>query len=576
MSQYRQEVAAKHSINLKPVILFKAQRTVEQSNENKALFHEIINKLSVKDINAIRSRTNLGVIQRSLNFFKERKISDLILVQKLKDSFAESKCLSVNDEKEKETYQLRINSLEDPDNQIRAIFAVQKLNEGWDVLNLFDIVRLYEFRDGKNNVPGKTTISEAQLIGRGARYFPFKIANDQDKFKRKFDKDVDNELRILEQLHYHSHSEPRYLSEIRIALKETGMMDENEIEVELKLKDSFKKKKFYTSGVVWKNERVKTSFEKMNLIKDLPISRRNIEYSITSGLGMEEGVFDEKNKEQQQEQSKLDSKVIKISGMPKHVLLNAMARIEFFDFDKINHYFPKILSIEDFAGKPNYLAGLSITFKGKSEDLVNISNEQLFAGVLKILNGLEAEIKSNVSEYKGTEFEAHKFREVFVDKKIKVKKYIENTEKYFQYLEEDDWYPFEKHYGTAQERDFLALIEREKDAIYSRFASFYFVRNEKHLKIFNFKDGRAFEPDYLLFGVDHHGNGVNYQIFTEAKGPHLVEHDKWKQDFLEEITKKFGKKIFKFGNKNYRILGLPFYVNQDENQFVEKLGEITA
>jgi type III restriction enzyme len=26
-------------------------------------------------------------------------------------------------------------------NRIRAIFAVQKLNEGWDVLNLFDIVR---------------------------------------------------------------------------------------------------------------------------------------------------------------------------------------------------------------------------------------------------------------------------------------------------------------------------------------------------------------------------------------------------------------------------------------------------
>lgn len=49
----------------------------------------------------------------------------------------------------------------------RAVFAVDKLNEGWDVLNLFDIVRLYETRDGKNGKPGSGTIWEAQLIGRG-------------------------------------------------------------------------------------------------------------------------------------------------------------------------------------------------------------------------------------------------------------------------------------------------------------------------------------------------------------------------------------------------------------------------
>ena len=39
------------------------------------------------------------------------------------------------------------------------MFAVQKLNEGWDVLNLFDIVRLYETRDGKGDKIGKTTLS---------------------------------------------------------------------------------------------------------------------------------------------------------------------------------------------------------------------------------------------------------------------------------------------------------------------------------------------------------------------------------------------------------------------------------
>ena len=66
------------------------------------------------------------------------------------------------------------------------------------------------------------------------------------------------------------------------------------------------------------------------------------------------------------------------------------------------------------------------------------------------------------------------------------------------------------------------------------------------MKVFNFNDGRAFEPDYLLFGLDHKGRGINYQIFLEAKGPHLAEHDKWKQDFLEEISKRIGKQALKF------------------------------
>ena len=72
-------------------------------------------------------------------------------------------------------------------NPIRAIFAVQKLNEGWDVLNLFDIVRCYETRDSGRNKIGKTTMSEAQLIGRGARYFPFKQSETDNKYCRKFD-----------------------------------------------------------------------------------------------------------------------------------------------------------------------------------------------------------------------------------------------------------------------------------------------------------------------------------------------------------------------------------------------------
>lgn len=99
---------------------------------------------------------------------------------------------------------------------------MQKLNEGWDVLNLFDIVRCYTARDSKAGKPGKTTIAEAQLIGRGARYFPFTTNEHDDRFRRKYDNNLADEMRVLEELHYHSINDSRYISELRTALIEEG------------------------------------------------------------------------------------------------------------------------------------------------------------------------------------------------------------------------------------------------------------------------------------------------------------------------------------------------------------------
>ena len=145
------------------------------------------------------------------------------MAERLKREFQEEYCLSVNNESDKAKYQIEVNTLENSDNRIRAIFAVQKLNEGWDVLNLFDIVRCYEVRDSGKSRIGKTTMSEAQLIGRGARYFPFVTDDNPDRYRRKFDSDLTAELRVLEELHYHSVNDSKYISEIRTALIDEGL-----------------------------------------------------------------------------------------------------------------------------------------------------------------------------------------------------------------------------------------------------------------------------------------------------------------------------------------------------------------
>ncbi|MEI9908721.1 MAG: hypothetical protein WDO71_03055 [Bacteroidota bacterium] len=66
-------------------------------------------------------------------------------------------------------------------------------------------------------------MSEAQLIGRGARYCPFQITAEQQYDGRKFDDDINNELRICEELYYHSAYNPRYIRELNTAMEEIGI-----------------------------------------------------------------------------------------------------------------------------------------------------------------------------------------------------------------------------------------------------------------------------------------------------------------------------------------------------------------
>ncbi|EJC53414.1 hypothetical protein HPHPP41_0011 [Helicobacter pylori Hp P-41] len=114
---------------------------------------------------------------------------------------------------------LLLNSLEDRDNPKRVIFSVDKLNEGWDVLNLFDIVRL------KNKANQKDTIKDAQLIGRGARYYPFSYndfkPNCIEFYQRKFD--LFNPLSALERLDYHAIYDSEFIAKLNEKLQISGL-----------------------------------------------------------------------------------------------------------------------------------------------------------------------------------------------------------------------------------------------------------------------------------------------------------------------------------------------------------------
>ncbi|MCF8054165.1 MAG: DEAD/DEAH box helicase family protein [Deltaproteobacteria bacterium] len=226
LNLYRQELATSNNINLKPVILFKAKKTIKKSEQNKENFHRLIDDFSVAMLEKIEKTSTVPIVQKAFQFFAAKGISAREIVQRLQANFRWENCLSANNDAEAEQNQILLNTLEDENNPIRAVFAVQKLNEGWDVLNLFDIVRLYEDRDGRDGKPGKTTLAEAQLIGRGARYYPFALEEGQDKYTRKFDDDISNDLKILEDLYYHTKEDSRYISELKRALVDSGIYED--------------------------------------------------------------------------------------------------------------------------------------------------------------------------------------------------------------------------------------------------------------------------------------------------------------------------------------------------------------
>ena len=565
LNLYRQELATSNNINLKPVILFKAKKTIAESEKNKEKFHKLIDDFSAAMVEKIQKTSTVPIVQKAFRFFEAKGISANEIVKRIQANFRFENCLSANNDAEAEKNQILLNTLEDENNPIRAVFAVQKLNEGWDVLNLFDIVRLYEDRDGKDGKPGKTTLSEAQLIGRGARYYPFALEEGQDKFTRKFDDDNSNDLKILEELYYHTKEDSRYISELKKALVDSGIYedDANLVTKELKLKDSFKKTDFYRNGHIFFNKKVPKSFDNIKSFADLGVKKTNYRHTLSSGVGRMSSAFFEMVPTQSNDEV-IKTKDVKLTEIPKNTIRFALSQNPFFYFDSLSHYFPSIGSLSNFIDSTDFLAGLEITFSGTANRLKEINHFDYLQALNGLLQSIEADIKSNSTEYEGSDYIKEPIHKVFKDKEIKVYKDSERADGQETLVANEPWYVYNANYGTSEEKKFVELFSRRFEGLNQKFENIYLIRNEREIKIFD-KLGRAFEPDFLLFCKQRNGEQMTFQVFIEPKGEHLKGHDKWKEDFLNEIRAE--KKTIKIHTDTYLITAVPFYNYNNENEF---------
>jgi len=576
ISQYRRKVAEDHRLLLKPVVLMKS-RFIHKSEEFGEAFRQAVGGLTAARLQAIKTATSSLVIQRAFAYFEEQGVSLENLAQEIKVEFGPAKCLSVNSKSESEEKQLLVNSLEDLDNEIRVVFAVDKLNEGWDVLNLFDIVRLYDTRDAKSGKPGPTTIREAQLIGRGARYFPFQLAPEQPRHKRKYDKDLDNELRALEELYYHSAHNPRYIQELHQALRETGIMPEQDArQLRLNIKESFRQSSFWENGLIFTNERVRNDNADVFALQDALIPRRYA-YSLRTGYTRETAILDDL-KVDDIAGAETRSKMVVLKDLGRHLLRAALARLEFYQFDNLKIYFPHLESISEFVTSEDYLGQIEVDVTGTPAQLESLSKENQLGIAVDVLREYAADLKKGTPTYKGTKsFAPQAVKTCVRDKTFNV--YVRpsatagqgigmraDTE-YSADLSQEEWYVYDENYGTSEEKALIKFIQSQIDTLRDRYTDIYLLRNQKLFQLYTFDDGTPFEPDFVLFLTEKAtGKSLVYQLFIEPKGQYLIAGELWKERFLGQIDGEY-KITVVFQNRDFRLVGLPFYNEQGKQEF---------
>ena len=572
LSQYRRKVAEAHGLHCKPVILMKS-KTIKESADNEAAFTAMVAGLTGEVLDALRAASQGDeTLSRAFAFIMdERAMSGADFARELQGDFAPEKVVNVNNPKDLENRQIELNALEDRDNEIRVIFAVDKLNEGWDVLNLFDIVRLYDTRDGKTNKVGKTTMAEAQLIGRGARYFPFMAPEQPDaaREKRKYDSAVDTPLRILEELHYHCSHNPKYIQDIRNALRETGMLDDTARTLRLRLKDSFKQSDLYERDHVWVNDRVRNPRDGVAGLDAYKIEGSFTYPNLMTGRVTEASAFGGGQLTLKPSSKEPVSRDFNLADFGRAILGFAMDANDFFHFASLRTYFPQLASAAQFVTSDTYLGGVKVSVRGLPDDLDNLSAQQKLDIAQYVLHQIESGVKRESVEYIGTkDFKPYPIKDRFTDKVLKLRIEGETglswTESNVPGLDQidlsgKDWHAYDDSYGTDQEKHFIKYMHDQETRLRGVYEDFYLLRNEKAVKLYDFDTGRAFEPDFVLF-LRKKGQEAStiLQLFIEPKGDQLRPQDDWKQDFLGQV-KATARLETVFQGRDYTVLGLPFF-----------------
>lgn len=555
-SLYKELLAQHHNIeNFKPCILFKSER-IEESKKNQERFNAFLENLSPLDLENFFHYSRNAFFKDAKNFFDERNYT-ANLVAFLQTKFKKSAQINTNNEKELEKGMLLLNSLEDRDNPKRVIFSVDKLNEGWDVLNLFDIVRL------KNKAIQKDTTKDAQLIGRGARYYPFSYndfkPNCIEFYQRKFD--FSNTLSALERLDYHAIYDSEFIAKLKKELQDLGLGFIEKEKTTIPLTPTKRFKCYYASN---------TKDKKKNLF--------NMDYSDPVKATLKSlhvplfGFIVREKKVDFKEENKGDTTYYiphTLDKIPINYFLKAL-NLKNLDFKTLKKAFKKHAFNNKVGFIEQYISPLKTNFH-KNQKFDN--NEILLKLAVYIVENLKDTLlkeqdKYEVSALELKEFETH-------NKSLSASE-LEKDIPFYEWLLFKDM----RKLDSDLEREFLDFINKNKEILDKKFKEWCVLRNDHftELKVFCNIEGpfyaQGFEPDFILFAQTHSDEFLGFTCYMEAKGEHLEPSNAWKKEFLEMLENA----TLKSHNKKLHLKGLPFFTFTNNNrrlnaEFVEAFNQ---
>lgn len=518
LSQYRKILFAQHGIYAKPVVLVKSVSIKENKTIFEHFFAELL-QLTPKKILQLLQSVKHQQLGKRLQLITSKEIDIQWFANEMKRDFTPQNTIRIDSLNDSFENQILLNTLEDSNNPIRLIFAVEKLNEGWDVLNLFDIVKL-----GKSRTPNKkSSIAEAQLIGRGARYFPFKLANFPDS-KRKFDHQPHHPLALCEQLFFHAAYNPSYIQLLTKSLQEIGLQDSLNQEFEVKLNPNLVYSDFFNSAVVVTNKKIKKT-----PLSDKEIIRKIVEtrFVINPQENLEQALFGSN-----QSAGSNPLLELKIGDFHRAVIRKAMNKIPFFYFDNLTRYFPNLLSAVDFFESDDYFK--NITFFSDTKGHHIISGHHKLLVFMEFLQLLERKItKISAQSYDVGQFSVRKSLKSCL-KPTKVRKIMNSS----------DFNRFHQYNVFETHSDFCADEKLQKIGI----TEALLIPNYSFFSYYNLQNAKPENPKWVVLLKDN--KNVVFQIFIRENHTNfdtIFTNSNWYNNtLLNLIFETDNQKVFVF------------------------------
>lgn len=569
LSQFRKLIARENGIDyFKPIVMFKSSK-IKISETKQQEFNSIIENFSVEDLTRYIKQRKASVIPNStldivFTYYLEEDLDSII--REIQEDFAPRNILNANEKNMLSVDNaVLLNTLENVNNPIRVIFAVAKLNEGWDVLNLYDIVRISEGA-GKTRT---ATDSEAQLIGRGARYYPYEY-DGQRSYTRRFD-NTNNDLRFLETLHYHTINEKGYLANLEKSMNAVNLITANDETVRIlstKIKNAFKNTKVFKEGQIFVNESRPTTPEDYSSLEKFTIPNEWLTEYIGSTLEVK---FQEKEQNQQIERHE------QALSVDKRFFKKAIQRNPFYRFSNLKEYLPMLKSMNELLNSSQYFKGVSITVSlPKGQNVSDLTPTEKLEIVDRFLSYCEDKIRINYKKEIGLKiFKPVAIKETLKDYEVVVPKF-ETGQHVTQRIDTHsmkgkDWFVYTDAIMNNLEYNMVQLMENFIHQLQLKYKDIYLIRNDEkatRFKLTEFNGPRGFMPDFILYLSNE---DFVYQIYMEPKGEDRVKEDAWKEEMLEAIN---GSDIELIGeNESVKLMGVRFYNEKNRRVFIDDLSE---